>query len=293
MKGQILLQHENELSIIDIAFEETNFYKILRRLNAKQISYWKKLLNSGYIVFLDFQINNINIQYRAIKIVKNNKEFSREQLTITVLNPDGTNKTINFNHRLITAFDENNHKKSYLLDGHDRIINALEFNNNPILDAILNVTSEEMYNTSYEYDTQDNLVKITDALGNKFTFSYDSLGRRISLSDPDLGNWTYEYDLAGNLITQKQNGGGNLVSGDGYYREYDGLNQLIRIRNSTSTSPVVEEYSYDPFGQRIKIARNDTANTTIYTPFKELMRIRNTTGVYDFTYVYQRGFYEN
>ncbi len=55
------------------------------------------------------------------------------------------------------------------------------------------------------------------------------------------------------------------------------------------TSPVVEEYSYDPFGQRIKITRNDTANTTIYTPFKELMRIRNSTGSYDFTYVYQEG----
>ena len=51
----------------------------------------------------------------------------------------------------------------------------------------------------------------------------------------------------------------------------------------------MEEYFYDPFGQRIKITRNDTDNTTIYTPFKELMRIRNSTGSYDFTYVYQEG----
>ena len=31
--------------------------------------------------------------------------------------------------------------------------------------------------------------------------------------------------------------------------------------------------TYDPFGQRVKIERNDTAATVIYTPFKELMRI--------------------
>ncbi len=35
----------------------------------------------------------------------------------------------------------------------------------------------------------------------------------------------------------------------------------------------IENYTYDPFGQRIKILRNDSANTTIYTPFKELMYI--------------------
>ncbi len=221
---------------------------------------------------------------------KTNYTFDALGRVIFLKNTDGTNKTILFNHRLITAFYENSHRKQYVLDGYDRISNVLEFNNNPILDAVLNVTSEEVYNTTYEYDASDNLIKITDALGNKFTFGYDSLGRRIALSDPDLGNWSYEYDLVGNLITQRQNGGGNLVTGDGYYREYDGLNQLIRIRNGSSvTSPVVEEYSYDPFGQRIKITRNDTDNTTIYTPFKELMRIRNSSGSFDFTYVYQEG----
>ena len=30
-----------------------------------------------------------------------------------------------------------------------------------------------------------------------------------------------------------------------------------------------------------------SANTIIYTPFKEFMQIRNTSGVYNYTYVYQ------
>ncbi len=40
----------------------------------------------------------------------------------------------------------------------------------------------------------------------------------------------------------------------------------------------IENYTYDPFGQRIKTERNDTAQTKIYTPFKELMRIVNSSG---------------
>jgi len=42
-----------------------------------------------------------------------------------------------------------------------------------------------------------------------------------------------------NLIYDKN---GNLVSGDGYFREYNGFNQLIKIRNGTSSGIVLEEY---------------------------------------------------
>src|SRR3989344_9062305 len=48
----------------------------------------------------------------------------------------------------------------------------------------------------------------------------------------------------------------------------------------------MEEYVYDTDGQRIKIIRNDSANTTIYTPFKEFMRITNLSGSFDYTYIY-------
>ena len=113
-----------------------------------------------------------------------------------------------------------------------------------------------------------------------------SLNCKISMDDPDLGHWDYRYDPNGNLIFQS-GGGGNLVTGDGYYREYDNFGKLIRVRNgSTVTSPLLEEYTYNHDGQRMKIKRNDSANTIVYTPFKELMRVVNSTGSYDFTYVY-------
>ena len=81
----------------------------------------------------------------------------------------------------------------------------------------------------------------------------------MTLNDPDVGEWNYSYDVAGNLVSQA-GGGGNLVSGDGFYREYNALNQLVLIRNgSSSFSPVLEQYYYDPFGSRVKVWRNDTA----------------------------------
>jgi RHS repeat-associated protein len=204
---------------------------------------------------------------------------------VSVLKPDGTSKTVNFIRDTITAYDENGHRKAYFLDAYDRITKVTEYNDNPL--AGQNYESET-YTTTYAYDTSDNLIKIVDNAGNIYSLTYDSLGRRIALGDPDLGNWNYIYDLAGNLISENQRGTKNIVTGDGFYREYDSLNQMIRIRKgSTSISPIIENYTYDPFGQRIKIEKNDSANTKIYTPFKEFMRIVNKSGTYDFTYIYQ------
>lgn len=53
---------------------------------------------------------------------------------------------------------------------------------------------------------------------------------------------------------------------------HNDLNQLTIIRNGNSAdASQIENYTYDPFGQRVKIERNDTAATVIYTPFKEFM----------------------
>ncbi len=183
----------------------------------------------------------------------------------------------------ITDSDENGNRIQYTLDGFGQISNVTENYNDPFIFV------NESYVTSYRYDTNGNLVKITDTLGNQFKFGYDSLGRKISMDDPDLGHWVYKYDQNGNLIFQS-GGGGNLISGDGYYREYDGNGRLLKVRSgSLSTSPLLEEYSYDQDGIRIKMVRNDTANTKVYTPFKELLRVTNNTGTYDFVYAYQDG----
>src|SRR3989344_5766698 len=84
---------------------------------------------------------------------------------------------------------------------------------------------------------------------------------------------------------------GNLVTGDGFYREYNELNQLIRIRESNlSTGKILEEYTWHPVEERILIKDvyyNNTKNYTIYYLSKEYVVIENQTGNYTEEYIYQ------
>jgi len=86
---------------------------------------------------------------------------------------------------------------------------------------------------------------------------------------------------------------GNLVTGDGFYREYNELNQLIRIRESNlSTGKVLEEYVWHPVEERILIKDvyyNNTKNYTVYYVSKEYVVIENQTGNYTEEYIYQDG----
>ncbi|MBI2575831.1 RHS repeat-associated core domain-containing protein [Candidatus Woesearchaeota archaeon] len=245
------------------------FYDNLNRVSSEQNPYFENF--SASLSTPSNTTNKTSYTYDALDRV------------IKVTNPDNTTKETSFNKWLIKDYDENGHFHEYILDGYGRIVNVIEHNINPWAWG-----RPESYNTSYEYDVNDNLIKITDNAGNEFKFTYDSLGRKVKLEDPDIGIVTYEYDAAGNLVSQRTEGGGNLVTGDGYYREYNELQQLTRVRNgSNSSAPILEEYTYDPYGERIKIKRFDVANTTIYTPFKELLRIVNSSGTYDYLYVYQ------
>ena len=75
---------------------------------------------------------------------------------------------------------------------------------------------------------------------------------------------------------------GNLVIGDGFYREYNELNQLIRVRQgNVSTGKVLEEYTWHPTEERILIKdvyHNNTKNYTVYCISKEYVVIENKTG---------------
>jgi RHS repeat-associated protein len=55
--------------------------------------------------------------------------------------------------------------------------------------------------TSYTYTPAQQLGTITDAAGNKWTYSYDLSGNQLSEHDPDTGTTASTYDAAGQLMT--------------------------------------------------------------------------------------------
>ncbi|MBN2881320.1 hypothetical protein JXM83_04685 [Candidatus Woesearchaeota archaeon] len=82
---------------------------------------------------------------------------------------------------------------------------------------------------------------------------------------------------------------GNLVSGDGYYREYNSLNQLSSIRNESVNGTLLQTYVYDPVEERIIIKTDYVKNETTYYFSQEKVRVVNRTGTYNFLYVYHEG----
>ena len=89
-----------------------------------------------------------------------------------------------------------------------------------------------------------------------------------------------------NLIHDKN---GNLVSGDGLYREYNEFNQFVRIRNgSTGASPVLEEYVYHPTQERVLIKdrfKDGAVVESVYYLNDEFVRVVNASGTYDTVYI--------
>lgn len=94
---------------------------------------------------------------------------------------------------------------------------------------------------------------------------------------------------------------GNLVSGDGLYREYDNSNHLVRVRvGDDSSGMLVVNYTWHPLDERVwakHVYFNGTLNETSYYISETFMQVVNSTGSYNLTYVYQQkdliGFSEN
>ena len=190
-----------------------------------------------------------------------------------VVNWDNTSKNFNYSGLEISLFDENGNRVDRTLGVRGEVLGIREYNGN------------ETYTTSYSYDSLGNLVGIEDDLGNDWVFEYDSLGRKIAEKSPDVGWVNFSYDGNGNLVNHTF-GGGNLVTGDGYYREWNEFGQLVRVRSGNNISgDILEEYSYDHLGVRVK-TYNMVKNETVYTPFREVMVIVNESGRFNFSYVY-------
>ncbi len=125
------------------------------------------------------------------------------------------------------------------------------------------------YTTSYLYDLNKNLTKVTDSLGNIRNATYDGLSRRLTLqdlhatADTTFGSWTSSYDTEGN-ITSITDPKAQVIN-----RTYDTLNRQL-TENYTGTAGTELTYAYDTCTKGIGFlctAKNTDATTTYkYNP---------------------------
>lgn len=154
--------------------------------------------------------------------------------TISVTTPDNAVVSTSYSGNSVTVMDQALKKRKNVSDALGRLKQVFE---DP---TGLN------YQTSYDYDVLDSLVKVTQGTQQRF-FMYDSLKRLIrarnpeqstlaglALSDAITGNsaWSvgYQYDASGNL-TQKTDARGVIST-----YAYDGLNRNTTVDYSDTAS---------------------------------------------------------
>ena len=143
------------------------------------------------------------------------------------------NTRYEYDQWMTTITNQNDIPKDLYKDAFNRLVQVDEHN------------ATSTYSTLYEWDLNDKLVGLEDALGNVRTFSYDNLGHRLTATDlhatgdGTYGTWYYEYDEAGNMI--------NLVdpNGDIITYEYDELNRIETEDSDTTGENPDVEYIYD------------------------------------------------
>ncbi|MGN2272065.1 RHS repeat-associated core domain-containing protein [Priestia megaterium] len=103
------------------------------------------------------------------------------------------------------------------------------------------------------YDNGDQIIRLTDGLGNNASMSYDSRGNKTSETDYKGNKTTYEYNANGKLVAQTN------AAGQKTRYEYDGEDRLLK---QIAPNGSITTFTYDAQGQLVS-TRNALGNNTI------------------------------
>jgi RHS repeat-associated protein len=90
--------------------------------------------------------------------------------------------------------------------------------------------------TTYSYDKWDEPEKVTDPVGNAWSYTFDARGQQIQADDPDKGLTATTYDKAGRAVTTKDARGITLTT------VYDELNRKTQLKNGET---LLAKWTYD------------------------------------------------
>ncbi|WP_433543915.1 polymorphic toxin-type HINT domain-containing protein (plasmid) [Streptomyces sp. CA-294286] len=102
--------------------------------------------------------------------------------------------------------------------------------------------------TTYEYDDNDQLVKVTAPGGAVTSFEYDKRGRKIASTDPDGGRTSLVYDKLDNVVGTVDPHGNTLIT------TYDLAGRPTSLREGSATGPKRMEWTYDTLAKGLPTA---------------------------------------
>jgi len=165
-------------------------------------------------------------------------------------------------NRVVTIVAENGRKMQYVYDIAGRMASTREY-----YDPL------NYYSTTYTYDDVDNLLTVTNALGQVTRHDYDNMDRLTKTTYADSNYGAYTYDGVGNLVTRRDRSGSiTTYVYDGVYRldaiDYPGTNQDIDMDYDANGNPVTISnpsatvtYAYDGL-DRVKTETTSLAGTS-------------------------------
>ncbi|MEV6964289.1 LamG-like jellyroll fold domain-containing protein [Hamadaea sp. NPDC051192] len=134
--------------------------------------------------------------------------------------------------------------------------------------------------TTREFDSLNQLTRVTDPVGNETSYGYDQLGRAVSTTAPDDGTTTVTYDLLGHKTSSTDPIGGFSEADYDYMGRQTAMRQTVRQpavaiytttygygtdgRLATVTTPtgVVNSYTYNTAGEPANTQVNGAYTTT-------------------------------
>ena len=124
--------------------------------------------------------------------------------------------------------------------------------------------------TTYAYDSQDNLLSTTDALGHTSGYTYNATRQVLTSTDARNNTTTNVYDPKGNLLTTT-----DALNHTTSYT-YDTRGNVLTQTVTVDGTPQVTGYEYDSYG-RLKKETDTTGHATSYTYDTNGNRLTQTT----------------
>jgi RHS repeat-associated protein len=106
--------------------------------------------------------------------------------------------------------------------------------------------------TSYTYDRENKLTRVTDPAGNTWTWTLDLRGRTVARTDPDSGTTTSTYDDADELLTTTDARPVTLAY------TYDNLGRKTNEYLNSTSGPLLASWTYDT------VAKGQLTSSTSY-----------------------------